>query len=472
MGNVYIDLTTLSSWRGQPVGISRCQLEYARFALNNIPNVRFTLFDPARRRHCNLKTEPAKQIIEQTLKIDMTMMPDLNAHRHHFVDKVPLRLRPLYWWITKPRRRLIAALERLRISGGDGRFGVFAARYQERLIRDSERRRYFLADGSRINCAEFSDLAGDAVEYQPDDITLAIQSDWVHTDIASIAQLKAKIGWRHVILCHDIIPIQFPHWFAQSDVDGFKTYYDRALTMADRVMFTSACTGKEVREYCVSQGIPIRDSAVVPMGSDIVGKQSSSAKLRMPIETQKFALFVSTIEPRKNHRLLVDAWRALANAGVVGKSGFKLVFVGRPGWDMGSFYQDIATDPLLKDTVLHLDNVDDDELSRLYQNAGFCLYPPKFEGFGLPIIEALANGKPLLVSNAGPMAEIAGDFAIALDPEDTEGWQKAMQRWIENPGEREEWSAKIRSGYVPMTWEASAKMFFEKACAPFHRPAS
>ena len=468
MGNVYIDLTTLAGWRGQPVGISRCQQEYARYARNNIPNIHFTLFDPASRRHCNLPMEAAKRIIEETLKIDLTMMPDLNAHRRHFVDNIPLRMRPLYWWITKPRRRLISALEKIRVSGSIG--ADFARYIQERLIRDSEKPRYFLADGTRIDCVEFSDLAGDSVVYRHDDITLAIQSDWVHTDIASIARLKAKSGWRHVILCHDIIPIQFPHWLRQSDVDGFKTYYDLAFQTADRVMFTSTCTEKDVRDYSSSLGIAIGDSALVPMGSDIAVRRSGGVSLREQIEPDKFALFVSTIEPRKNHRLLVDAWRALAESGVIGRNGFKLVFVGRPGWDMGSFYDDIAADPLLKNTVLHLRNVSDDELSVLYQHAAFCLYPPKYEGFGLPIIEALASGKPLLVSNAGPMPEIAGDFAIALDPEDTEGWRLAMKLWIENPGEREKWAAKIRADYVPMSWETSAKLFFEKACAPF--PAS
>ncbi len=470
MGNVYIDLTTLASWRGQPVGISRCQQEYARYACNNVPNIRFTVFDPAKRRHCHLPMDAAKRIIEETLKIDLTMMPDLNAHRRHFVDKIPLRMRPLYWWITKPRRRLIGLMEKMRISGRKSGVADFARQFQERLIRESEKPRYFLADGRRIDCVEFCDLAGEAVDYEPDDITIAIQSDWVHTDIASIARLKAKSGWHHVILCHDIIPIQFPHWFKQSDVDGFKTYYDLAFQTADRIMFTSACTGKVVRDYCSSLGITIGDSALVPMGSDIAVRRSGGASLREQIAPDKFALFVSTIEPRKNHRLLVDAWRALAKAGIIEKSGFKLVFVGRPGWDMGPFYDDIATDPLLKDSVLHFKNVNDEELSVLYQHAGFCLYPPKYEGFGLPIIEALANGKPLLVSNAGPMPEIAGDFAIALDPEDTEGWRLAMKLWIENPGEREKWAAKVRADYVPMSWETSAKLFFEKACAPF--PAS
>ncbi len=470
MGNVYIDLTTLASWRGQPVGISRCQQEYSRYALNNIPNIRFTVFDPASRRHCHLPLATAKRIIEETLKIDLTMMPDLNAHRRHFVDNIPLRLQPLYWWITKPRRRLIAALEKIRTSRSSAHLAGLARQVQERLIRDNEKPRYFLADGRRIDSVEFGDLAGDAVVYQRDDITLAIQSDWVHTDIASISRLKVKSGWRHVILCHDIIPLQFPHWFKQSDVDGFKTYYDLAFQTADRIMFTSACTGRVVRDYCASLGITIRDSAEVPMGSDIAVRRSGGAALREQIDPQKFALFVSTIEPRKNHRLLVDAWRALAKVGVIEKSTFKLVFVGRPGWDMGSFYDDIATDPLLKDSVLHLKNVNDEELSVLYQDAAFCLYPPKYEGFGLPIIEALANGKPLLVSNAGPMPEIAGDFAIALDPEDTEAWSLAIKHWIENPGEREMWAAKIRANYVPMSWETSAKLFFEKACAPF--PAS
>lgn len=466
-GNVYIDLTTFSCWRGPPVGIARCQERYARYAFHNIENARFTLFDPVIRRHRHLPQDTAKRLIEGSLKVDLTVLPDLNPHRRHFVDKVPKSLQPAFWWITKPRRRLLALLETVRLSSKVEVLSNLAERFQPFLMKNKDRHRYYGADGKRLGVRAMPEICGDPVAYRPEDISIGMQSDWIHTDIAAIVALKDTSNWRHVVLCHDLIPIQFPHWYDESDVEGFRTYYDIALKRADRVMFTSNCTAREAKLYAGSLGFGLNDQAIVPMGSDIAPAKASRAALPAGLEPGKFAMFVSTIEPRKNHRLLAEAWRGLVRSGLVGKSGFKLVFVGRPGWKMGSFFDEIAADPLLQGTLLHLQNIDDNTLARLYFDAAFCLYPPLYEGFGLPIIEALGYGKPLLVSAAGPMPEIAGEFAVPLDPTVPAVWQEAMREWIENSGKRDELAKKVRASYQPLSWDTSAKMFFEKALAPF-----
>jgi glycosyltransferase involved in cell wall biosynthesis len=459
-------LTTLARWRGQPAGILRCAQKYSDYAFRSITNARFTLFDPQIRRYRLITRDVAGRIIQGTLKADMMMMPDLNPHARHFVDVLPSWLQPTYWWIAKSRRRVISKLEEVRLGSHSPRIAAIAERFQRNILKPKEKDKYFRADGFRIDHPPFKSIAGAVVEFQPDDITMAIQSDWVHTDINAIAALKAIQGWRHAILCHDLIPIQFPHWYGQPEREGFKTYYDKAFAVADRVMFTSKCTREDATAYCHTLGIPLADSAVVPMGSDIAAKRTD-ALLPDRLVPGAYCLFVSTIEPRKNHVLLTQAWKRLVSDEIVAKSGFKLVFVGRPGWQMGSFHEDIATDPLLKDSVMHLSDVNDETLARLYEDAGFCLYPPKFEGFGLPIIEALAYGKALLVSNAGPMPEIAGDFAIALDPEDANVWADAIERWILHPEERERLARRTRNDYQPLTWDESAKLFFDRALAPF-----
>lgn len=468
-GHVYIDLTTLSCWRGPPVGIARCQERYARYAFDNISNARFTLFDPELRRHRSLHHVTAGRLIEGSLKVDTTALQDLNAHRHHFVDYVPKALQPLFWWITKPRRRILAALEKIRLSPNAGRLAGIAERLQPFLMKDKDRHRYYDADGKRLGVKPLAEIGCDPVDYRPDDISIGMQSDWIHTDIAAITALKDQMKWRHVVLCHDLIPILFPHWYDDSDVEGFRTYYDIALKCADRVMFTSNCTARDAARHAGTLGFTLNDHAVVPMGSDIAPAKASTVSLPSGLEPGKFAMFVSTIEPRKNHRLLAEAWRGLARSGLIAKTGFKLVFVGRPGWKIGSLLEDLAADPLLKGSLLHLQNIDDGALARLYLDAAFCLYPPLYEGFGLPIIEALAHGKPLLVSNAGPMPEIAGDFAVPLDPENPIAWQDAMRDWIENPGKREALAAKVRNEYQPLSWTESARQFFDKALAPFPR---
>ena len=462
MKRLLIDLSTLVRWHGPPVGIARCQQKYAEYAFQHIEDVQFTLFDPRHLQYRPVAKSDADAILSGKLKVDMTMMPDLNRHRRHFVDRIPAPLRPAFWWLTKSRRKLVSLLEKYRLSTSSPRKASRLERFQARFITAKHRNLYYSADGTRNRCPAFDDLVGPPVTLTSEDTTLAIQTDWIHTDIAAIAEMKRKAGSRHVIICHDIIPIQFPEWYTPTDVAGFRTYYDLAFANADRVMFTSNQTAADAAGYCRTIGLTIKDSAVVPMGSDIAPKLAAGVALPDGIEAGKFALFVSTIEPRKNHRLLVEAWRSLIQSGNIAKSDFKLVFVGRRGWKMGTFLEDLAADSLLKDSVIHLENVDDARLARLYVDAGFCLYPPKFEGFGLPIVEALSYGKALLVANAGPMPEIAGDFAIALDPDSSQAWAEAIGKWIGNPEERNAWARRAAEEYRPLTWDQSARLFFEK----------
>ena len=462
MKRLLIDLSTLVRWHGPPVGIARCQQKYAEYAFRHIDGVEFTLFDPRHLQYRPVSKSDGEAILCGKLKVDMTMMPDLNRHRRHFVDRIPAPLRPAFWWLTRSRRKLVSLLEKYRLNARSPQWAGGLERFQARLITAKHRNLYYSADGTRNRCPAFDDLVGPAVTLTIEDTTLAIQTDWIHTDIAAIAEMKRKAGSRHVIICHDIIPIQFPEWYTKTDVAGFKTYYDLAFATADRVMFTSNQTAVDATAYCRTIGVAIKASAVVPMGSDIAPKMAVGVALPAGIEAGKYALFVSTIEPRKNHRLLVEAWRSLVLGGVIANTGFKLVFVGRRGWKMGTFLEDLAAEPVLKESVIHLENVDDAKLARLYVDAGFCLYPPKFEGFGLPIIEALSYGKALIVANAGPMPEIAGDFAIAVDPDSAQAWAQAMGKWIEHPDERNAWARRAAEEYRPLTWDQSARLFFEK----------
>lgn len=466
LAHVYIDLTTLARWKGTLTGIQRCQKIYASHALDHVPSIRFTLFDPVQLCYRHLDTGHAQRILDGTLRADMMVLPDINQHRRHFVDRVPAALRPAYWWLTKTRRMVIAKLEAIRFANGNNRRGRLAEALQEPLFKAMEKVDYQRSGGGRIDRPLFSLLAGHPVSFEPDDIVIAMQNDWAHTDIQAISALKSRTGWRHVILCHDLIPVLFPQWYDAPDVDGFISYYDRAFAIADRVMFTSQRTLADARAYCLDKGIALAAGPVVPMGGDFA-EAANLPPLPGALTPGKFALFVSTIEPRKNHAMLVEAWRKLAGTGLIGKTGFKLVFAGKFGWHMEEFLRGIESDEHIRDSIVHISGADDGLVSRLYTDSAFCLYPPLYEGFGLPIVEALSRGKALIASSAGPMTEIAAGFAVMLDPADTDGWSEAMADWIKHPQKAGQFAARARDGYRPVTWVHSARRFFEAALAPF-----
>ncbi len=117
------------------------------------------------------------------------------------------------------------------------------------------------------------------MSFGPEDIVIAMQNDWAHTDVHAIAAQKRASGWRHVILCHDLIPILFPNWYDKPDVDGFISYYDQAFAIADRIIFTSNRTKIDAEAYCRERNLRFAHSSVVPMGADFVA-QASAAALR------------------------------------------------------------------------------------------------------------------------------------------------------------------------------------------------
>lgn len=467
-----VDLSTLARWQGPPVGIPRCQAKYADYALREIPEAIFTVFDPRSMRYRPLIRDAAAAIIHGRITPDMNMMPDATNMRRRTIDSVPHSLRPAYWWVTKFRRKLLGLLENWRFATADEARRARLAQIQDLFITDKVRSLYYRADGVRIERPNLDSIIGPPVELTADDITVAMQSDWSHTSIEDIARMRQAAGSRHVVLCHDIIPILFPEWYSGRDVDLFTRYYDRAFAVADRVIFTSNCSARDADAYARSIGVTIADSRVVPMGTDVLPRQAADTPLPKSLERGRYVLFVSTIEPRKNHAMLVEAWRRLVRSGVVARTGFKMVFVGRRGWMMGSFLEDIAADPEIGPTIVHLSGIPDETLAALYQNAGFSVYPPLYEGYGLPPVESIASGRAVIASNAGPIAEVVGEFGVCLDPHDVGAWAERMGAWMTDPAEREALAAHAASAYRPITWDEAAKNFFAAVTSTRHAPAA
>ena len=165
-----------------------------------------------------------------------------------------------------------------------------------------------------------------------------------------------------------------------------------------------------------------------------------------------FWLNVGTIEPRKNQRRLVEAYaRYLALGGVP----MPLVLAGGKGWMMEDF-QNHLSHLGIEAHVVMIGYVSDEELIWLYRNCYANLYPSLFEGFGLPVLEGMQIGAPTLASNCTSISEVAGDAAILLDPEDTEGWAQAMLRLSASSHERDHLIGSAMLQADRFDWKTSA----------------
>jgi glycosyltransferase involved in cell wall biosynthesis len=151
-------------------------------------------------------------------------------------------------------------------------------------------------------------------------------------------------------------------------------------------------------------------------------QQGSSPRATKAFSPHAFWLSVGTIEPRKNQRMLVLAYKKYIDAG--GRP-MPLVLAGGNGWLMDDFREYVA-ELGLSDRVVFTGYVSDDELIWLYRNCYASLYPSVFEGFGLPVLESMQFGAATICSNTTSMPEVAGDAAILLSPHDPDAWARTM----------------------------------------------
>ncbi len=174
-------------------------------------------------------------------------------------------------------------------------------------------------------------------------------------------------------------------------------------------------------------------------------------KYKLP---EKYILTVGTLEPRKNHLALIDAFDALVRTGQAGDC--RLVIAGKQGW----FYQDIfrRVESLgLSKQVIFLGYVPDDDLPGIYKQAMIFVYPSLYEGFGIPVLEAMACGCPVITSNISSLPEVAGQAAVLIEPTDPGRLAEEMWLLLNDPKRRE---SMIERGYIQaakFSWERSAR---------------
>jgi len=462
---VLFDLSSLVRWRGPTVGMMRVQQQLARHARARRSDVVFTVFDPFANRPRAIRPEWIDPILDGKAGVEPALLWNPGEKEGRLLRRLPRGLAEASLWITRGRRKLLSEAQR-QILQSPGRRNAAAEARIFRLTKKGERGLYLNEDGSLRPCPPLDMILDDSLTLTGGDVLVGAQSDWYHVDIDEIARLQKSAGLRHVVLCYDIIPILFPQWYKEKDARIFEAYYRRAFASADRVIFNAASSERDAAAYCRSLGFAMRESRVVPLGSDIRPLAPAADELPDGLERGRFAMFVSTIEPRKNHEVLLEAWKRLEEDGTIAASGFKLVFVGRRGWMMDAFFARLEAEPAFGRSIIHLTGVSDETLASLYSGAAFSLYPSIYEGYGLPPTESMQAGTPVIASTGGALAEVVGGNGVRLDPKDGEGWHREMRRMILDPAYREEWAARARA-YRPISWAEAAERFFAAATEPF-----
>jgi glycosyltransferase involved in cell wall biosynthesis len=166
----------------------------------------------------------------------------------------------------------------------------------------------------------------------------------------------------------------------------------------------------------------------------------------------RYILYVGTIEPRKNLNVLLEAFRVLHDKGV----NIPLVIAGKKGWRYENFFEKLK-ELRLQEVVIFPGYIPEEELPVLYSAAEIFLYPSLYEGFGLPVLEAMACGTPVICSNTSSLPEVAGDSATMLPPDEPNSWAEAIANLLKNKESRMALRDKGLKQAAKFSWEKTAR---------------
>ncbi|MEP6775257.1 MAG: glycosyltransferase family 1 protein [Chloroflexota bacterium] len=258
-----------------------------------------------------------------------------------------------------------------------------------------------------------------------------------------------------VITVHDLGYFVYPQ--AHTRLSRFylrvSTWF--SVRSAKRVIAISRATKRDLVKY---YGVPTGKVRVVYHGCDPVFKPVRDEKTLEDVAARygvgrPYCLHVGTLQPRKNLGMLVEAWRLLRERM---EQPPMLLLAGKRGWLYESLFEQVQRAEL-EELVKFADYVDRDDLPALYSRALALAFPSLYEGFGLPPLEAMSCGTPVICSNATSLPEVVGDAGIVLDPTDVEAWADAVQSIAENADERERLSQRGLAQAKQFTWERCAR---------------
>jgi len=294
--------------------------------------------------------------------------------------------------------------------------------------------------------------------FRDNDILVSAGLQWDIEFLNVVYRAKKSLSFKVIQLIYDLIPIEMPEYCAPGMDVLFPRFIMDTVWTADVVYAISESTKTAFVEYAKTlKAARIPPVRRIRLGCDIP-QQATPDRGFGGLQPGRFVLYVSTIEPRKNHRMLFDIWRLLSKT--LGDKLPKLVLVGNKGWNTENFIANAeACLALYPDKIAILESVTDEELNWMYSNAYFTVYPSLHEGWGLPIAESLARGTPCIASASSSMPEAADTFCQLIDPYDFVGWKTAIEAYLTQPHLVAEARETIGSSYRTVTWDEAIRAF-------------
>jgi glycosyltransferase involved in cell wall biosynthesis len=319
---------------------------------------------------------------------------------------------------------------------------------------------------SVVNEVDFQLANGAPLQFPAGAVLINVGNSWYLPNyFLLLRSLKANFDVRYVPLIHDCIPIVTPEHCSTGHTQEFVGWLVDVFFHADQILVNSEATATDVVKAAAVAGHAMTRPQAVRFDGPLMGAgpsgiseacvRTADAVSRRGVPPGDFVLFVSTVEARKNHLLAFSTWLRL-----IEKRGPQntplLVCVGKHGWLVDPAMALLNSNSLLRQKVVILSDVADDELANLYRGCLFTLYPSLYEGWGLPVTEALSYGKIPLVSAVSSLPEAGGQLAEYFDPHSAGEFLEKTERLIVDPTYRAQREARIRSSFRSRDWSAIA----------------
>lgn len=270
--------------------------------------------------------------------------------------------------------------------------------------------------------------------------------------------ISRKHNERTFLTCYDVIPVLYPHFVEQSIINLLNDILI-SLTPETWVLCISHATRNDLLNYMGNRLNPDRVIVTHLAASDVFYRSADSVLNRAVREKYRipdapYVLSVCTLEPRKNIDQVIRAFAKLVTQERI--PDLNLVLVGTKGWMFDKIFQEIENVSSLKDRIFVTGFVADEDLSSLYSDALVFVYPSFYEGFGLPPLEAMKCGLPVITSNTSSLPEVVGDAGVMVAPSDLDQLCNELLRLYKNPSLRKSLGEKALMRSMQFSWKKCA----------------
>jgi len=259
-----------------------------------------------------------------------------------------------------------------------------------------------------------------------------------------------------VVTIHDIISLLFPENIPFASRMFYSKWMPYSYKKATRIITISQSTMNDITRVL---NIAPEKITVIPLAVDDrfkeVAKQDEVEKVKKKYQIPgDYILHIGTLEPRKNLAVLIDVFSRLISEK--GTDGLYLVISGKKGWYYEGLFEKVKKLDLEK-RVIFTGYIEDEDKPALYKGATVFAFPSLYEGFGLPPLEAMASGVPVVSSNTSSMPEVVGEAGILLAPTDKKRWVEALLNVYQNADLRKKMIARNREQIKKFSWEKTAR---------------